>query len=288
MEGFIPYFIPYMERTRLYYRAQGFARDYKWAEHSSTPFHKLEKALPECNVTVVTTAVTHDDVPKPVRTAEHIPFEEVPDSFLTSELSWDKETTHTDDRQSYFPLEVLQKLVAEGVIGSIASRYHFVPTQYSHRLTSEEDAPAIARACIEDSVDIALLVPIWPVCHQTVSLTARALECMGIVTVVIGSAMDIVTHCYVPRYLHNDLPLGNPLGPPGDRVTQKSTIKRALQLATRSVSPVVEITDATWPGDPDWRSVYNRVDDDNRDALLAKGKENRARRAENNAQGLSR
>jgi D-proline reductase (dithiol) PrdB len=153
-------FIPYMERTRLYYRAQGFEKDYVWASHEETPFTPLAKPLPECTVTLVTTAVAHPDIPKPVRKAESIPFSEVPDSFLTDELSWDKETTHTDDRESYFPVESLNALTDEGVIGSLAKHFHFVPTQYSHRATKEEDAPAIAAACRKDGVDIALLVPI--------------------------------------------------------------------------------------------------------------------------------
>ena len=153
-------FVEYMERTRLYYRAQGFEKDYVWAHFNETPFHKLSKPLSECKVTVVTTAVTHADVPKAVRAAESIPFSETPEVFRTSELAWDKVTTHTDDRQSFFPLEVLRQLVEEGRIGSLAERYHFVPTQYSHRATIAEDAPAITKACLEDEVDIALLIPL--------------------------------------------------------------------------------------------------------------------------------
>ena len=153
-------FIPYMERTRLYYRAQGFGKDYVWAFHKETPFTCLAKPLSDSTVTPVTTAVAHPEIPKPVRKAESILFTEAPESFLTDELSWDKETTHTNDRETYFPLNSLSELADEGVIASLAKRFHFVPTQYSHRATRDEDAPAIANACREDGVDIALLVPI--------------------------------------------------------------------------------------------------------------------------------
>lgn len=153
-------FVQYMERTRLFYRAQGFEKDYVWAHYDDTHFHQLKRPLDQCRVTVVTTAVTHGDIPKAVRAAESIPFSETPEHFETSELAWAKETTHTDDRQSYFPLEVLKQLEEEGVIGSLAPRYHFVPTQYSHRATITEDAPAISAACIEDEVDIAILIPL--------------------------------------------------------------------------------------------------------------------------------
>ncbi len=153
-------FVNYMERTRLFYRAQGFERDYVWAHYEDSPFHPLTKSLAECRVTVVTTAVTHADIPKAIRAAESIPFSSAPDEFFTSELAWDKVTTHTDDRQSFFPLEVLSELVSANRIGSLADQYHFVPTQYSHRATTAEDAPAITQACLEDEVDIALLIPL--------------------------------------------------------------------------------------------------------------------------------
>ncbi len=153
-------FVDYMERTRLFYRAQGFERDYVWAHFDETPFHPLGKALADCRVTVVTTGVTFPEIPKPIRKAESIPFSKLPPHLDTSELAWDKESTHTDDRQSYFPFEVLTQLAEERSIGSLAPRYHFVPTQYSHRATIDEDAPAIVDACIEDEVDIALLIPL--------------------------------------------------------------------------------------------------------------------------------
>ena len=106
-------------------------------------------------------------------------------------------------------------------------------------------------------------------------------------TIVIGSAMDIVTHCKVPRYLHNDLPLGNPLGEPGDRASHRNSLLNALAM-TSAESPLVEVSDLQWSGDADWKSVYNRVDDSNREQLLKMGEENRRKRAENKAKGLTR
>ena len=152
--------ISYMERTRLYYRAQGFNHDYKWAHHLSTPFEPLAKPLSTCTVTVVTTGVMDATIPKPVRKAMSIPFVQTPKSFDTSEVAWDRETTHTNDRGSYFPLETLTELVEDKTIAAMAARFHFVPTQYSHRATMEEDAPVIRDACLNDAVDIAILIPL--------------------------------------------------------------------------------------------------------------------------------
>ncbi len=153
--------VNYMQRTRDYYRAQGFERDYVWAHNEDIPFSPLPRPLSSCVVTVVTTAVPNPGAAvKSLREAVSERFEETPAHFGTGDLAWDKDSTHTNDRGSYFPLEPLERLETEGYIGHLAPRFHFVPTEYSQRLTLTKDAPAIAAACREDEVDVATLVPL--------------------------------------------------------------------------------------------------------------------------------
>ena len=154
--------IRYMERTRRYYEAQGFERPYAWAHHDDIPFQRPEKPLSESTVGIVTTAIAGDDIATVMigRTARAVPMSEIPASFFTDDLSWDKVTTHTRDRGSYFPFDALAPLAAAGRIGGLAPRYYFVPTEYSQRHTVEADAPATLAACIEDEVDVAILVPL--------------------------------------------------------------------------------------------------------------------------------
>ena len=151
-----------MERTRLYYEAQGFERPYHWAHFDEIPFTHPSRPLPEATVAIITTAVPVYDskIPMIGRTARSVPMDEIPHAFFTDDLAWDKVTTHTGDRGSYFPLEPLQALDREGRIGRIAPRFHFVPTEYSQRQTEQADAPLICDACIEDEVDVAILVPL--------------------------------------------------------------------------------------------------------------------------------
>jgi len=122
-----------------------------------------------------------------------------------------------------------------------------------------------------------------------VSLAARTLEAGGITTVVIGSALDIAEHCGTPRFIFNDLPLGNPLGIPFDRGMQLKSVDSALHLAeTASASGAVISSDFRWSDSDDWKVNYARADETNRDELLRMGKENRKRRALNHANGLTR
>lgn len=103
---------------------------------------------------------------------------------------------------------------------------------------------------------------------------------------VIGSAFDIVTRCRVPRYFHNDLPLGNPLGPPEDRETQLETVRSALDLVASATGPTVTRGTARWDSDDSWKSNYMRLD--NPEQLRLAGIENRAKRKAEIDAGLRR
>ena len=51
------YDVSYIERTRDYYRAQGYEKDYVWAHNINTPFTLLSKPLNKCNIGVKVTAI---------------------------------------------------------------------------------------------------------------------------------------------------------------------------------------------------------------------------------------
>lgn len=109
------------------------------------------------------------------------------------------------------------------------------------------------------------------------SLIARHLEAAGFVTVIIGSARDIVEECRVPRFVFTDLPLGNPCGPPGDLAAQDGTTALALDLVESATTAQTTVqSPLRWP-EEDWRASYMRVDDSNRAALLAAGEARRAK-----------
>ena len=156
----IPADVPYMERTRNFYRAQGYTKDYLWAHHEDVPFSRLSKPLSECKVGVVTTAMPDTPQGRAQRQVYSCPGEPVPESMYTDELSWHKTMTHTDDVASFLPLPQLQQCVEEHRIKAVADRFHTIPTEYSQRNTLENDAPEIVARCIEDEVDIAILVPL--------------------------------------------------------------------------------------------------------------------------------
>jgi D-proline reductase (dithiol) PrdB len=152
--------VPYMERSRLYYEAQGFDNPYVWAHFDDVPFTSLGKALSDCTLALVTTAALYDRKPNDARAVASAPTAESPGRLYGNDLSWDKKATHLDDLNSFFPIDHLKRLAEQGAIGGLARRFHCAPTSYSQRSTLERDGPDILERCREDRADIALLIPL--------------------------------------------------------------------------------------------------------------------------------
>jgi D-proline reductase (dithiol) PrdB len=150
--------VPYMERTRQYYRALGYAKDYVWARHDEVPFATLPKKLSDCRIALITTASPADLRGK--RQFWSGAIDPAPATLRTSDLAWDKESTHTDDRASFLPIEAASKLARDGVFAGLAPCFHGVPTDYSQRNTIEDVAPKVLKRLRDDGADAAILCPL--------------------------------------------------------------------------------------------------------------------------------
>ena len=177
-----------------------------------------------------------------------------------SHIAYDRVHTSADDSGTWFPLPQLWRLARERRIGAVGPRFFGAPTNRSHRVTIETDAPEILARCREDGVDAAVLVPNCPVCHQTLSLVARHLEANGISTVVMGCAKDIVEHAAVPRFLFSDFPLGNSAGKPHDPDSQAFTFELALRVLAQAPAAQTTVqSPLRWSADASWKRDYNNV-----------------------------
>ena len=150
-----------MARTRAYYAAQGFDTAYVWAHFDDVPFTPLSKPLGQSKLAIITTASlyerTFSDVPRRCLGVDDF---DPPERLYGNDLQWDKNATHLDDLNAFFPLECLKALVEAGRVGSITARFHCAPTEYSQRRTRIVDAPEVLRRCREDGADVAMLVPL--------------------------------------------------------------------------------------------------------------------------------
>jgi len=264
--------IPYMQRTREYYAAIGYSTPYRWAHYRGAPFQFLRKPLAHSRVTIITTAAPFnpekgDQGPSAAYNAS-AKFYEVysgdtskPHDLRISHIAYDRIHTSAKDSGSWFPLPQLLRLASVGRVGEVAPRFFGVPTNRSHRVTIEMDAPEILAQCQADEVDVAVLVPNCPVCHQTVALVARHLEMNGVSTIVMGCAKDIVEHAAVPRFLFSDFPLGNSAGKPHDTHSQAFTLELALRVLETAPSACTTVqSPLLWSTDPSWKLDYNNVE----------------------------
>ena len=149
-----------MERTRAYYAAQGFDKAYVWAHFDEVPFAPLSKPLAQSKLAIITTASLYDRTFSDVRKVASGSTSDPPERLYGNDLAWDKNATHLDDLNAFFPLRCLEALVDNERIGAVAARFHCAPTEYSQRRTKMVDAPEILRRCREDGADAAMLVPL--------------------------------------------------------------------------------------------------------------------------------
>ena len=161
--------IRYMDRTREYYQALGFA-PYRWAHFTDAPFAPLRVPLARARLALITTAAPFqpeagDQGPRaPYNAAAKFyqvysgPADGKPDLRI-SHVGYDRANTVPEDIDAYFPLVRLREAVAAGRLGSLTARFHGAPTNRSHRVTMETDAPELLRRCREDGADAVVLVP---------------------------------------------------------------------------------------------------------------------------------
>ena len=260
--------IAYIDRTRAYYQALGYGAPYIWAQNDRIPFAALPAALHQMSVALITTAAPFqpdkgDQGPNaPYNAAAkfyevyQLPVTPPPDLRI-SHVAIDRDHTTAEDSGTYLPLAALHRAVQSGRIGALVPQVFGLPTNRSQRHTVEVDCPDLLARVSVCGADAAILVPNCPVCHQSVTLAARALEEAGLPTVIMGCARDIVQRAGAPRFLFSDFPLGNAAGRPNDPDSQDETLALALDLLEAARSPgTCRTSPLTWPGPSDWKSDY--------------------------------
>lgn len=151
-------FVSYIDKSREFYRAQGYTLPYRWARFDEVPFTELARPLGECRVGLVTTADTGGrDAPRASKLFA-APSAAPPPLFV--DKAWDRDATHMDDLETFLPISALNACVEQGMLASASPRFYGVPTDYSQRRTLEEDAPRLESWLREDAVDAVVLVPI--------------------------------------------------------------------------------------------------------------------------------
>lgn len=264
--------VPYIQRTRDWYLALGYNNPYRYSHYARAPFTALKKPLSECAVALLTTAAPYqpDKGPQGPGAAYNAAakFYEpymgdtaVDHDLRIAHVGIDRKHTSMEDSNCWFPLPLMREFVKEGRVGKLTKHFHGVPTNRSQRHTLEVDIPLIVERCKADGADVAVLVPNCPICHQTMSLVARALEAAGMPTVIMGCAKDIVEYVGVPRFLFSDFPLGNGAGKPHDAASQRQTLELGLRVLESAVAARTTVqSPLVWSDNWEWKLDYSNVE----------------------------
>jgi hypothetical protein len=264
--------VRYIERTRNYYLGLGYETPYVWAHYSDVPFTPLRKALNQAVLALVTTAVPFDAskgpqgprAPYNAAAKFYEPYSQSIDEELDLRIAHvgiDRRNANMEDSNCWFPLNAAKRAAESGRIQSLSKHVYGLPTNRSQRHTLEIDAPMILEMLRADNVDVAVLIPNCPICHQSQSLLARYLEEAGIATVVMGAAKDIVEYCGVPRLLFSDFPLGNAAARPNDQASQDLSFELALRLLESAPAPRTTVqSPLRWSTDPLWKRDYSNLE----------------------------
>lgn len=263
--------IRYIERTRSYYLGLGYDNPYVWAHYTKVPFTRLQKPLSQSVLGLITTAVQFDPNKgdqgpgAPYNSAAKFyephksPINQKQDLRI-AHVGIDRKNANMEESECWFPLAAARRVVEMGRLQMVSPNFYGLPTNRSQRHTLEVDAPIILEMLRADNVDVAILIPNCPICHQSQSLLARYLEEAGIPTVVMGAAKDIVEYCGVPRFLFSDFPLGNAAARPNDPASQDLNFELALRLLESAPAPRTTVqSPLVWSQNPAWKLDYSNL-----------------------------
>ena len=264
--------IRYMDRTRSYYLGLGYENPYVWAHYVDVPFTPLKKPLAQSVLGLITTAVPHDPskgpqgqgAPYNAAAKFYQPYQQLSAGSIDLRIAHvgvDRKNANMEDSNCWFPLDAAKRALAAERIGGLSANFYGLPTNRSQRHTLEMDAPRILEMLKTDGVDVVVLIPNCPICHQSQSLLARYLEAAGISTVVMGAAKDIVEYCGVPRLLFSDFPLGNAAAKPNDTSSQDLNLELALRLLESAPAARTTVqSPLVWSEDPSWKLDYSNLE----------------------------
>ena len=157
--------IKYIERITATYTALGY-EPYAWSYRDrESALATVDKPLAESKLGVIATGGIYQRGQTAFTYRDDVTYRAIPSDVLSDDLS----ATHfaydlTDARKDInvvFPIDALRMLEVNGVIGELAtSLFTCMGGIYSQRRVDEELAPALVERCLDDELDVVLLIPV--------------------------------------------------------------------------------------------------------------------------------
>lgn len=195
----------------------------------------LTKPLSQCKVGFATAGGIHVKSQKPFHTAGDFTFREIPIETPSSELT----VTHggfdnsdiNKDVNAMLPIDRLHELKKEGFIGDLSPvLIGFMGGGGNVEKFTNESGPAIAKIFKDAGVDVVLLTGGCGTCHRSATIVQRAIEAVGISTIIVAALPPIAKQQGAPRIAAAHVPIGSNAGEPNNIEMQTAILKDSLQL----------------------------------------------------------
>ncbi|EPY2272678.1 D-proline reductase (dithiol) protein PrdB [Clostridium sporogenes] len=198
----------------------------------------LTKPLKDCKVGFATAGGIHIKTQEPFKTAGDFTYRIIPSDTPSSELM----VTHggfdnsdiNKDVNAMLPIDRLHELAKEGFIGSVSPvLIGFMGGGGNVQKFREETGPAIAKIFKDEGVDIVLLTGGCGTCHRSATIVQRAIESVGISTIIVAALPPIAKQQGAPRIAAAHVPIGSNAGEPNNIEMQTAILKDSLNAMTK-------------------------------------------------------
>lgn len=217
---------------------EGLGDAYPFVKNKRAPFSPARRALPMLNLALISSAGAYIDGTAPFDTTAprgDLSFREIPSQIESEDLRFAARgydlTAVESDSNSLLPLGRLFEFESNGIIGQLNPVFWsccgFIPDAAG---LVEEMVPRLVERVKRYEVQAALLIPASRLCHQTVSLVARALEQTGIPTMTLAVDKEVVQSVRPPRAAFYEGKLGSVAGLPNWPEHQRRVLDEALRL----------------------------------------------------------
>jgi D-proline reductase (dithiol) PrdB len=211
---------------------------YPLVKNQHAPFSPARRALPMLNLALISSAGAYIDGTNPFDTRARegdFTFREIPSQIDAEDLRFAARgydpAAVTADSNSLLPLARLFEFESNGIIGQLNPVFWsfsgFIPGAAQ---LVDETVPKILERIKRYEVQAALLIPASRLCHQSVSLIARAIELLGIPTMTLAVDKEVVESARPPRAALYAGKLGSVAGLPNWPEHQRRVLDEALRL----------------------------------------------------------
>jgi D-proline reductase (dithiol) PrdB len=211
---------------------------YPWVKNKRAPFSPARRALPMLNLALISSAGAYIEGTAPFDLAAaggDLSFREIPSQIESTDLRFAARgydaTAVSSDSNSLLPLGRLLEFERNGIIGQLNPVFWsccgYIPDAAG---LVDEMLPRLVERVKRYEVQAALLIPASKLCHQSVSLIARALEAAGIPSMTLAVDKEVVTAVRPPRAAFYEGQLGAVAGLPNWPEHQRRVLDEALRL----------------------------------------------------------